>query len=178
MFLMTIKYDRGYAKTLTVKAYIIRVNCILLSQHPDVNVLFLRHHCLHSTKFRGNQACASNYSTCTKVEQNLSDTLQEIKNCLPNSEKYFAGILYRKFFLFLDFMLVIISLRSRSSSVSTVSDYGLDDRTIEVRSPAGAKGFFSLVSVSRPSLLYKGYWGVIYPGVKRDRGVTLTIHPI
>jgi hypothetical protein len=28
------------------------------------------------------------------------------------------------------------------SSVSIVSDYGLDDRAIEVRSPAGAKGFF------------------------------------
>jgi hypothetical protein len=32
--------------------------------------------------------------------------------------------------------------RSRVSSVSIVSDYGLDDRAIEVRSPAGAKGFF------------------------------------
>jgi hypothetical protein len=29
-----------------------------------------------------------------------------------------------------------------SSSGSTVSDYGLDDRAIGVRSPAGAKGFF------------------------------------
>jgi hypothetical protein len=28
------------------------------------------------------------------------------------------------------------------SSVSTVSGYGLDDRAIEVRSPAEAKGFF------------------------------------
>jgi hypothetical protein len=31
---------------------------------------------------------------------------------------------------------------SRGSSVSIVSDYGLDDRAIEVRSPADAKGFF------------------------------------
>jgi hypothetical protein len=31
---------------------------------------------------------------------------------------------------------------SRGSSVSIVSDYGLDDRAIEVRSPAEAKGFF------------------------------------
>jgi hypothetical protein len=28
------------------------------------------------------------------------------------------------------------------SSVSTMSGYGLDDRAIEVRSPAEAKGFF------------------------------------
>jgi hypothetical protein len=32
--------------------------------------------------------------------------------------------------------------RSRVSSGSIVSDYGLDDRAIGVRSPAGAKDFF------------------------------------
>jgi hypothetical protein len=32
---------------------------------------------------------------------------------------------------------------SRSSSVSIVSAYGLDERKIEVRSPAGAKDFSS-----------------------------------
>jgi hypothetical protein len=31
---------------------------------------------------------------------------------------------------------------SRGSSGSIVSDYGLDDRAIGVRFPAGAKGFF------------------------------------
>jgi hypothetical protein len=31
------------------------------------------------------------------------------------------------------------------SSVSIVSDYGLDDRAIEVRSPAGAKDFSSIL---------------------------------
>jgi hypothetical protein len=31
---------------------------------------------------------------------------------------------------------------SRGSSVSIVSDYGLDKRAIEIRSPAEAKGFF------------------------------------
>jgi hypothetical protein len=36
-----------------------------------------------------------------------------------------------------------IRLRSRVSSVSIVSDYGLDDRAIGVRSPAGAKDFSS-----------------------------------
>jgi hypothetical protein len=38
------------------------------------------------------------------------------------------------------------------SSVSVVSGYGLDERAIEVRSPAEAKGFFPLASVSRPAL--------------------------
>jgi hypothetical protein len=33
-------------------------------------------------------------------------------------------------------------LRSRGSSGSIVSDYGLDDRAIGVLSPAGGKGFF------------------------------------
>jgi hypothetical protein len=39
--------------------------------------------------------------------------------------------------------------RSRGSSGSVVSDYGLDDRAIGVRFPAGAKDFSS---VSRPAL--------------------------
>jgi hypothetical protein len=53
---------------------------------------------------------------------------------------------------------------SLGSSVSIVSGYGLDDRTIEVRSPAEAKGFF-LQPLSPdqlwdpPSLLYNGYRG-------------------
>jgi hypothetical protein len=38
------------------------------------------------------------------------------------------------------------------SSVSIVSDYGLDDRAIGVRSPADAKDFVPLTSVSRPAL--------------------------
>jgi hypothetical protein len=38
------------------------------------------------------------------------------------------------------------------SSVSTVSRYGLDYQAIEVRSPAEAKGFFPVASVSRPAL--------------------------
>jgi hypothetical protein len=38
-----------------------------------------------------------------------------------------------------------------SGSGSTVSDYGLDDRAIGVRSPGG-RGFFPLSSVSRPAL--------------------------
>jgi hypothetical protein len=42
-------------------------------------------------------------------------------------------------------------MRSRGSSGSRVSDYGLDDRAIGVRSPAGER-IFPLSSVSRPAL--------------------------
>jgi hypothetical protein len=41
--------------------------------------------------------------------------------------------------------------RSRNSSVSIVSDYGLDDRAIRVRSRQGQR-IFLLTSVSRPAL--------------------------
>jgi hypothetical protein len=64
------------------------------------------------------------------------------------------------------------------SSVSIVSGYG----AIEVRSPAEAKGFFPLASVSRPALgptQPPVQWvpEVLSPGLKCGRGVTLTTHP-
>jgi hypothetical protein len=40
---------------------------------------------------------------------------------------------------------------SRGSSVSIVSDYGLDDRAIGVRSPAGAREFSSNLCVQTGS---------------------------
>jgi hypothetical protein len=40
---------------------------------------------------------------------------------------------------------------SRVSSVSIVSDYGLDNRAIGVRSPAGAKDFSSILCVQTGS---------------------------
>jgi hypothetical protein len=43
------------------------------------------------------------------------------------------------------------SLRSRVSSVSIVSDYGLDDLAIGVRSPAGAEDFSSILCVQTGS---------------------------
>jgi hypothetical protein len=54
--------------------------------------------------------------------------------------------------------------RSWGSSVSVVSDYGLDDRAIGIRSLARAKDFSSSLCVQTgsggpPSLLYNGYWG-------------------
>jgi hypothetical protein len=71
-------------------------------------------------------------------------------------------------------------MKTRGSSVSTVSDYGLDDLAIGVRSPAQAKDFSPSLCVQTwgpPSLLYNGYRGVLSPGVKHGRGVTLTTHP-
>jgi hypothetical protein len=72
-------------------------------------------------------------------------------------------------------------MREPGSSVSIVSGYWLDDRAIEVRSPAKAKDFSSS-SVSRPALgptQPPVQWvpGVLSPGLKRGRGVTLTTQP-
>jgi hypothetical protein len=69
------------------------------------------------------------------------------------------------------------------SSVSIVSGYGLDAQPIEVRSSEEAKGFFLLTSVLNPALEPTQppvQWvpGVLYPGLKRGRGVKLTTHPI
>jgi hypothetical protein len=70
---------------------------------------------------------------------------------------------------------------SRGSSGSIVSDYGLDDRVIEVRSWQGQKVFL-VAPASRPALRPTQppiQWvpGVLSPGVKRGRGVTLTTYP-
>jgi hypothetical protein len=67
------------------------------------------------------------------------------------------------------------------SSGSIVSDYGLDDRAIEVPSPAGAKDFSSSLCVqtgsgAHPASCTMGT-GVLSPGLKSGRGVTLTTHP-
>jgi hypothetical protein len=69
----------------------------------------------------------------------------------------------------------------RGSSVSTVSDYGPDDRAIGVRSPAEAKDFPSNLCVqtgsgAHPASYTKGTGGP-FPGVKRGEGMTLTTHP-
>jgi hypothetical protein len=72
-----------------------------------------------------------------------------------------------------------IPVEKPASSVSIVSGYGLDDRAIDVRTPAGAKDFSS---VSRPALgptqpPVQCLPGVLSPGVKRGRGVTVTTNP-
>jgi hypothetical protein len=68
---------------------------------------------------------------------------------------------------------------SRGSSVSIVSSYGLDDRAIDTRQ---RQEIFPLASVSKPALgntqpPVQCVLGVLSPGVKRGRGVTLTTHP-
>jgi hypothetical protein len=71
--------------------------------------------------------------------------------------------------------------RSRGSSGGIVSDYGLDDRAIEVRSRQ-RQIIFLLAPASRPALgptqpPIQWVPGVLSPGVKRGRGVMLTTHP-
>jgi hypothetical protein len=63
---------------------------------------------------------------------------------------------------------------------SSVSDYGLDDRAIEVRFPAGAKDFSYILCVQTGSGAHPASWvpGVLSSEVKRGRSVTLTTHPI
>jgi hypothetical protein len=65
-------------------------------------------------------------------------------------------------------------IRSRVSSGNIVSDYGQDDRVIEVRSPAGAKDFSSNLCVqtgsgAHPASCTRGIWGP-FPGGKARPG--------
>jgi hypothetical protein len=74
------------------------------------------------------------------------------------------------------------SVGSRVSSGSIVSDYGLDDRAIGVRSPAGVEDFSSSLCVqtgsgAHPASCTVGTGGPFPGGKKRGRGVTLTTHP-
>jgi hypothetical protein len=64
--------------------------------------------------------------------------------------------------------------RSRGSSGSIVSDYGLDDRAIEVRSPEGAKDFSCSLCVqtgsgAHPASCTMGTGGP-FPGSKARSG--------
>jgi hypothetical protein len=77
--------------------------------------------------------------------------------------------------------MCLVYKRSRGSSGSIVSDYGLDYRAIGFDLWQG-KRVFPVTSVSRPALEPTQppvQWipGVLSPGVKRGRGVTLTTHP-
>jgi hypothetical protein len=69
-----------------------------------------------------------------------------------------------------------------SRVVSIVSGYGLDDRAIQVQSPAEEKDFSSSL-VFRPALRPTQspvQWvpGALSPDVKRGRDVMLTTHPL
>jgi hypothetical protein len=50
--------------------------------------------------------------------------------------------IHSNIFLLVTVMVWYYTKRSQGSSVSIVSDYRVDDRAIEVRSPAEARGFF------------------------------------
>jgi hypothetical protein len=71
-------------------------------------------------------------------------------------------------------------LKEPRSSVSIVSDYGLDDRAIGVRSPA--EDISSNLCVQTSSEAHPASCtmdnGGPFPGAKRGRGVTLTTHTI
>jgi hypothetical protein len=74
-------------------------------------------------------------------------------------------------FVYVDLHKLIVS---RVSSGSIVSDYGLDDRAIGVRSPAGAKEFTSNLCVQTGSGAHPAsctmVLGVFSPGVKARPG--------
>jgi hypothetical protein len=75
---------------------------------------------------------------------------------------------------FIAFYVLLRVFRSRVSSGSTVSDYGLDDLAIEVRSPAGAEDFSSILSVqtgsgAHPASCTMGTGGP-FPGGKSAAG--------
>jgi hypothetical protein len=79
------------------------------------------------------------------------------------------------------FVPITMEVRCRGSSVSIVSDYALDDWWSEF-DPRQRRKDFSLASVSRPALgptqpAVKCITGILSPGLKRGRGVTLTTHP-
>jgi hypothetical protein len=71
--------------------------------------------------------------------------------------------------------------RSRGSSVSIVSGYGLDEREIEVRYPEGAKDFSSSLCVqtgsgAHPDTCTTGNGSPLPRAKKQGRGVALTAH--
>jgi hypothetical protein len=72
------------------------------------------------------------------------------------------------------YIFIILYITSRVSSGSIVSDYGLDDRAIGVRSPAGAEDFSSSLrvqtgSAAHPASCTMGTGGP-FPGSKARPG--------
>jgi hypothetical protein len=74
-----------------------------------------------------------------------------------------------------------VPLEEPGISGSIVSSYRLDDRAIEVRSPAEAKDISSNLCVQTGSEAHPASCtmvpGVLSPEAKRGRGLTLTTHP-
>jgi hypothetical protein len=99
---------------------------------------------------------AGSRSISPSVTSFTYETTQRILN------KFFIYVIYQRTF------------RSRGSSVSIVSGYGLDDRAIEVRSPAGAKDFSSNLCVQTGSGAHPASYtigtGGPFPGGKARPG--------
>jgi hypothetical protein len=66
--------------------------------------------------------------------------------------------------------------QEQGSSVSIVSDYGLDDRVIEVRSPAASEDFSSSLCVQTGSEAHPASCTMDTGGPFPGRSVTLTTH--
>jgi hypothetical protein len=79
-------------------------------------------------------------------------------------------------FLHFSFYSLYYTESEPGSSGSIVSGYGLDDRAIEIRSPAGAKDFSYILCVQTGSGAHSVsvQW---VSGVKCGRGMTLATHP-
>jgi hypothetical protein len=109
--------------------------------------------------------------------------VQIFKNLVRTSEKTQHCTVIKINLLMVHEEIIIVyseSYRSRVSSGSIVSDYGLDDRAIEVRSPAGAKDFSSSLCVQTGSGAHPtmGTGGPFPGGKSAVWGVTLNTHPI
>jgi hypothetical protein len=74
-----------------------------------------------------------------------------------------------------DFMVDTVLYRSRGSSVSIVSDYGLDDWGSRQRIFPLLSAFRSALGPTQSPVQWVPW--VLSPGVKRGRGVMLTTHP-
>jgi hypothetical protein len=113
------------------------------------------------------------------VFRNVCPNHFNFRRLIPSSTGTFAIFLRRSWLLIVSGHL-ILRRQEPGSSVSIVSDYGLDDRAIGVRSPAEAKDFPSNLCVqtgsgAHPASCTMGTGGS-FPGGKVGQGVTLTAH--
>jgi hypothetical protein len=127
---------------------------------------------------------------CTSVKHNMVEIMWQITKYYdigyyPGTNIKQLGV-YMRYNMKLHCTFALVSwqqfrCQDPGSSGSIVSDYGLDDRAIEVQSPAGVKDFSSSLCVQTGSGAHSASCtmgtGVHSLGVKRGRGVTLITHP-
>jgi hypothetical protein len=118
------------------------------------------------------------HRTLTYTQKFLRDFVDTFINLFLSVHYYFS-------FVFLLFIFSFLSQPwSRGNSISIVPDCGLDNRAIGVRSSAGAEDFPSSLCVQIGFEVHPASYpigtggGVLSPGVKRGRGVTLMTHSI